>query len=205
MTLICGIFGGEAKASVPLFRMKAGLSSLTIAGGPVIDKQSLNSMMTLQPGMLWEMPQFSSRLGVHYLLEMGGPFGLTPVSGIGISGYYYLRGISTSYSVPVEGTVIQKSIPGPYLFGGLTPVNFNVNKIDSTNSSQSFYASSFLFDIAAGIGYDYTISNNMLLSGEFIIRNGAGGGSSGAESTGNDSGLTYSGYSLMISFATSYY
>lgn len=195
-----------SSASSPMFRMKAGSSSLQISGGSVIDKQSLNSMITLQPGVHWEMSQFSSRLGIHYLQELGGPYGLTTVSGIGISGYYYLRGISTTYSIPMEGTVIQKSIPGPFLYGGVTPINFNVNKIDATNSSQSFYASSFVLDVAAGIGYDYTISNNMILSAELLIRNAAGSGDSGgAKGKAGESGLSYRGFSFMLSYATTYY
>jgi hypothetical protein len=196
----------HASATSPMFRMKAGSSSLQISGGAVVDKQSLNSMITLQPGIHWEMSQFSSRLGIHYLQELGGPYGLTTVTGIGISGYYYLRGISTTYSIPSEGTVIQKSIPGPFLYGGITPVNFNVNRIDATNSSQSFYASSFVFDVAAGVGYDYTISNNMILSGELLIRNAAGAGDSGgAKAKAGETGLSYRGFSFMLSYATSYY
>lgn len=182
---------------------------MQISGDPVIDSQSLNSMITLQPSVFWEMSQFSSRFGVHFLQELGGPFGLTTVGGIGVSGYYYLRGISTAYSRPDDNTIVQKSIPGPYLYGGgITPVNFSVNKIDIANSSQSFYASTFVFDIAAGVGYDYTISSNMILSCEFLIRNAAGAGpsSSGSGSgSSNDTGLAYKVFSFMLSFATNYY
>ncbi len=186
-----------AFAAHPLLRVKAGVSDITISGSPTVEGQKLGSMLTLQPSVLWELTSYSSRLGVHYLQELGGPLGFTTVSGMGISGYFHFFGISTSYSKTQQGDVIQRSTPGPYLYGSVTPVNFNVNRFEK-NSASNFFASYFLYDISAGLGYDHPLTRNMILSAEFILRNGTTGGTS-------DTGAKYQGYTLFFSFATSYH
>lgn len=199
------IFNYMAHAEAPLFRLKAGASTLALSGSPTVSGQSLNSMITFQPSVLWQIPEFSSRLGFHYLQELGGPFGLTTLSGIGMSGYYYFRGVSTTYSNPDDTTIVQKYIPGPYLFGSLSPINFNVNIPSSSQNSQEFFASAFLYDLSTGVGYDYLLSSNMILSAEFSLRNGTGSGSTNPGGSGAQESLGYQGFSILFSFATSYY
>lgn len=160
--------------------------------------------MTLQPSVLWELPSFSSRLGIHYLQETGGPYGVTPLTGIGVSGYYHFFGLSTSHRKDEDGTVIQVSKPGPYLVASLTPVNFNMNKRDQADSADNLFFSAYMWDIGTGVGYDYPMNQNMLFSVEYTLRNGSG--SSGSGSTGGSSrSVRYQGSSILLSFATSYH
>lgn len=182
----------------PQLRVKTGISSISVSAGNVLDKQSLNSMITWQPTVVWDLPSFSSRVGIHYLQEMGGPYGLTPLSGVGVSGYYYFHGISSGYEVSPDGVVIQKSRPGAYVLGSYTPVNLNMNKLDEKDSANNFYFSAFMSDIGIGAGYDYPVLQNMLITGEFMVRNGT----TISSSTNN---VSYSGWSIFIGFATAYY
>lgn len=183
----------KAHAANPMVRIKSGTSRLTVNAGEVIVGESLTPMVTFQPSVMWALPEISTRLGVHYLQDLGGSFGMTPVSGIGISGYYYLMGISTAYSVSEDETVMQKSRPGPYLFASLTPVNFNLNRVSS-----KFYFSAFIYDVAAGIGYDFPLTQNMIISLEYVLRNGISNGPS-------KDNVNYKGSTIFISFGTTYF
>lgn len=194
-----GLFSSPAQASAPLVRIKTGFSSLTVNAGEKVRNEPLGSMITFQPAVLWEMPGFSSRFGVSYLQEMGSPFGMTTVQGIGISGYYYFFGISSSQTQPEPDVTFQRSRPGPFLFGSLTPINYNLNRFDTSNDANSnFHPSAVAFDISAGVGYDYPFTRNILFSGEFVLRN-----ASGADS-GNQR-MTYDGYTIYFSVATTYF
>lgn len=188
-----------SRGAAPLIRMKAGFSSLTVTAGTEVEQESLSSMVTLQPSVLWAIPEFSGRLGVHYLLELGGPFGMTTLSGMGVSGYYHFNGISTSYSVQEDGnTFITKSIPGPFIFASVTPANLNLNRFNEDNNSGNFHTSIFIYDLSAGAGYDYPITQNLLMSAELVLRNGTGASSGTKEAN-------YSGFTFYLSFATTYF
>lgn len=161
----------------------------------------MGSALTLQPSLLWEVPEFSARLGVSYLMELGGPFGMTTMTGIGFTGYYHLMGISTTYRMEEDGSLIQKSKPGLFLAGSLTPANFNLNRFNEGEpSGENFFFSRLVYDLSTGIGYDYPLTSNMILSGEFLLRTGAG-----ADSADPTQSVNYSGYTLFLSFATTYY
>lgn len=181
-----------AHADAPMIRFKAGTSSIAVNGGPTVINASLGSMVTLQPSILWAVPSFSSRLGVHYLQEIGGSFGMTPITGIGISGYFYMSGISTSYSMSEDGIVVTKSIPGIFLYAGITPVNFNLNRADP-----QLRFSALVYEVAAGLGYDYPLTQNLVISAEYLVRNGV--------SSGADGNLNYKGSTIFISFGTTYF
>lgn len=191
------------RAEAPLLRLKAGVSSLTVNTGAKVVNESLGSMLTLQPTVLWELQSFSSRLGFHYLQETGGPFGVTPMTGLGISGYYHFFGLSTSHRKDEDGTILQTSRPGPFLFAAVTPVNFNMNRRAPDDPPKDLFFSSFAWDIGTGIGYDYPITQNMVFSMEYVLRNGSG--SSGSNSSASDRSVRWSGSSIMLSFATSYH
>lgn len=187
-----------SRAEAPLVRIKSGVTNLTVNAEPKVKGESLKPMVTFQPSILWEVPEFSSRLGIHYLQELGGPYGLTPVSGIGISGYYFISGLSTSYSVGEDGTIVQKSKPGFYMVASLTPINFNLNRFDESNTSDNLSPSFLLYDLSAGVGYDYPISQNMVIALEIVLRNGSGTDSKAQTAS-------YSGTTIYLSFATCYY
>lgn len=198
------LFASLSYASAPLLRLKTGFSSLSVDAGDLYKQESLNSTVTFQPSILWDFPSFSSRLGIHYLQELNSPHGLTPLSGIGFSAYYHIFGISSSYQLNDNDVLLQKSRPGLYLVASLTPVNLNMNKFDEgASSDQNKYFSAYCNDVAAGIGYDYPLLQNMLLSAEFVYRSGSSSVSS--TSSGGSQSVGYSGYTFFITFAAAYY
>jgi len=184
----------------PLIRMKTGFSSLKVNAGALLKNASLSSAITLQPSILWEVPQFSARLGVNFLMELQSAYGMTPLSGIGFTGYYHLSGVSTTYRQDEDGTLIQKSKPGLFLAGSLTPANMNINILSETGTVPNRFFSRAVFDLSTGVGYDYPIASNMILSGELMLRTGAG-----ADTADPDKSINYSGFTFFLSFATSYY
>jgi len=197
-------FPMRSLASVPLLRVKTGLSTISVNAGELYERVALGSMVTFQPSILWDFPSFSSRIGVHYLQELSSPHGMTPMSGIGISAYYHILGISSSYQISDDGVILQKSRPGPYLYAGLTPVNLNMNKLEEgVNSADNKYFSAQCNEIAAGLGYDYPLLQNMLLSGEVVYRTGSSKGT-GTSNTSAGS-VNYSGYTIFFSLAAAYY
>lgn len=191
---------GALALEAPLIRMKTGFSSLTVNAGTKPGRVSLGSAVTLQPSILWEVPEFSARMGVNFLMELGGPFGMTTLTGIGFTGYYHVSGVSTTFREDEDGTLIQKSKPGFFLAGSLTPANMNMNRFSETDVGPNVYFSRAVFDLSTGIGYDYPITSNIILSGELMLRTGAG-----ADTANPDESINYSGYTFFLSFATSYY
>lgn len=187
-------------SDAPLLRMKTGFSSLTVNAGERVKSTPLGSALTLQPSVLWEVPEFSARMGVSFLMEMGSAYGMTPLTGIGFTGYYYVSGISTSYRIDEDGTLMQRSRPGIFLAGSLTPANFNMNRFVEGDAAGNFYFSRQVIDLSTGVGYDYPLSSNMLVAAEFMLRTGAG-----ADSRDPNTSVNYGGYSFFLSFATSYY
>ncbi|WP_374076973.1 hypothetical protein [Bdellovibrio bacteriovorus] len=186
---------GEFQA--PVIRTKLGMFSTTVSAGELVNNEALGAMMTLQPSVLWDFPSMNSRMGVHYIVDVGSSFGVTPISGIGVSGYYYLRGLSAAYENSPDDTLIQKSKPGFYTFASFTPVNFNLNKTDETNSNNNFAFSALVYEVMLGMGYEYPLKPNALLSVELASREGS--------ASQGDHGLRYSGVGLFLSFTTSYY
>lgn len=196
---LCSFFGAQVTwAETPFLRIKTGVSSLNVTAGERLSGEPLKSMVTFQPTVLWDMPSFSSRIGIHYMQEMNSPYGLTPISGIGVSGYYHILGISSVYEMSADEVLIQKSRPGPYIIGSFTPLNVNLNKFETGGGSSNFYFSAFVNEIALGMGYDYPILQNMILSAEFLYRNGNSVDSSSEK-------VNYSGYTLFLTVGASYY
>lgn len=186
-----------AKTSV--LRLKTGMSSLSITSGDRLSGEKLNSMVNLTPSVLWDFPSFSSRFGIHYMMELNSPYGLTPMSGIGLSAYYHILGITTGYELTKDDVLFQKSKPGPYIYAGFTPVNININKFNTdNNTADNYFFSALINDISFGLGYDYPIFQNMTLSGEFILRSGKTVDSSKDQ-------VQYSGWTVFLTLATSYF
>lgn len=183
---------------VPYMQFKTGISSINIKAGDRLKDVPLKPALTLKPTVLWDLPSFSSRLGVHFLQELKSAYGLTPLSGIGITGYYYFYGITTSYLFTDDDVLHQKSRPGPYMSGSLTPANLNINKFDETNPLTNFYFSSPVNELAFSVGYDYPYKQNMIFSVEFSYRTANNANTSTEE-------VAYSGFTLFLGFGTMYY
>ncbi len=177
---------GQNQKTAPLLRAKLGVHQLKFQVGNRFSNESLGSFITYQPTVLWTLPTFRSRLGIHFLGDFGSPYGLMPISGIGLTGYFYPLGVSSAYEVGPDNTVIQISKPSFFTFGCLTPLNFNLNrqgKDTADGSSLSF--SAFMYEFAVGAGYDYPFTQNMIFAVELSYRS-----ASAQSSTTNQTFLT---------------
>ncbi len=200
LTLVLLALHSQAIAvnKTPDLRLKVGYIATTFSAGDIYDEEALGSLMTLQPTITWSLPNFRSRVGIHMTLDLASEFGLTPLSGVGLSAYIYPWGISSSHEKVDSDTIIQKSKPGFFVFTSVTPVNFNINNPDSTSTNDTF--SSFIIDSTVGAGYDYALKQNIILSTELVYRFG-----SAANNDAGFGGVNYSGFGLMFSYLTSYY
>lgn len=186
-----------AAFDAPVFRAKLGMFNTKVSAGELVSNETLGSMLTIQPSVLWNFPLMRSRIGLHYLGDFGSNFGMSPITGIGVSGYYYLSGLSAAHAIDSDGALIQKSRPGFFTFASFTPVNFNLNKKDAPNPNDNFTFSSVILEIMLGFGYEYPIKPNTLVSLELAFRDGS------SKASGQD--LNYSSLGLFFAFTTSYY
>lgn len=189
----------HADFQAPVIRTKLVIFNTIVSAGETVQDQPLGSLMTIQPMVLWNFPSINSRIGFHYLLDVASNYGFTPISGIGISGYYYLTGLPAAYETLPDDTVIQKSKHGLFTYASFTPVNFNLNRRDPSdpNSGKAFSFSAMLYDFTIGAGYEYPLKPNSLISVELAVRD--------ASSSGQGGKLAYSGLGIGVTFTTSYY
>jgi hypothetical protein len=193
------LFGDVSGASIqaPMLRAKLSMYNTTVSAGELVKDETLGSMMTIQPTLLWDVPSMNSRLGIHYILDINSKYGATPISGIGLSGYYYFKGLSSAYEISPDEVLLQKSRPGVFTFASFTPVNFNLNKLDKSDPNQSFSFSALVYEFILGAGFEYPLKPNTLLSFELSMREGS--------SASNDLSVKYSGFGASFVFSTSYY
>lgn len=164
----------------------------------------LQSMATINPQVLWNLPSFRARMGFHYMGDFASPYGLIPISGIGVSAYFYPFGLSTAYEIDADSTLYQKSKPGPYAFILITPTNFNLNidrsrsaSIGGSGAATAF--SAFMIEACLGVGYDYPLGTNSVIALDAQLRS-----ASASEEKTNQS-ISYSGIGVMVVFSTSYH
>lgn len=186
--------------NAPIFRGRMGMNMLTFTVGEIYKNEELGAISTFSPTILWSFPTFRSRMGLHYSGDFGSKYGFTPISGVGLSSYFYPYGLSSAYEITPDGTLFQKSKPGPYALATLTPVNFNINttKDESPTGSQVSFAA-YMIEVGLGGGYDYPVGNNMVISAEFQYRF-----ASAQERTTKET-VSYSGLGFMLTFSTSYH
>lgn len=190
----------KAQVQVPNLRLKTGIFLTSVSAGDAVVSQPLNSSLTFQPTILWDLNSFGSRVGIHYIGDFDSDFGMIPISGLGFSGYFYPYGISSSNLTTDDNITIQKHKTSPYVYGGLTPTNFNLNKTESDDPDNPITFSSLIFEVSLGIGVDYPLRANTLLSVEMDHRFG-----SADENQGKTGNLRYSATGIMFSFTTSYF
>jgi hypothetical protein len=188
------------QSSAPVFRGRLGINMLNFQVGNTFSNEPLGSLMTFNPTILWNLPTFRARMGVHFMGDFASKYGFMPISGMGFSSYFYPFGLSTVYEIANDGTLYQKSRPGPYVFMTLTPVNFNINASkEQTSSGSALSFSAYMIELGMGGGYDYPVSTNMVLAGELQYRF-----ASAQERTTKET-ISYSGMGLMLTFSTSYH
>ncbi len=185
-----------SQLSVPSIKMKMGAFNLQVTAGELLSDQPLGALVTLQPSILWSVHGFRSRIGLHFITDLGSDYGLMPISGIGASFYFYVLGLSSDYEDADESLLLQKSKPVPYLYASVTPANLNISM--PSDPSSAFGA--LIYDLALGAGYDYPMRTNLVISGEITYRLATS--DSGSASI---SGISYKGLGIFISFLATYY
>lgn len=195
--ILCFLLIQISAAGTPSFRGKVAINDTVINAGEIIVNEKLGSLLTFQPALLWNIPSFSSRMGIHFNLDLMSQFGTTPISGIGFSGYYYLKGLSSYADNLQDEVVIQKTRSGFYTFAQLTPVNVNLNRIDAVNPLNNFAISAFVIETTLGFGFEYPLEPTSIIAFELGRREGTFGGSG--------SGIQYSGLGISVSYITSYF
>lgn len=199
--LIFGFNVAKANYQTPSIKFKTGYSSLNIKAGDRIANEPLNSIITLQPSIMWDLPTFRSRVGVHFLTDIFSTFGQMPISGIGVSGAFYITKISSAYEFSQDGVLQQRTKSGFYISGSLTPVNANLNREASLNPDKNdLSVAALVIDFMGGVGYDYPMGANFILSAEANMRVGAN-----QASENQNKNLAYSGYTIFLSFLSTYY
>jgi len=185
----------------PTLRSRLGVSFTNFKLGTQYQDEKLNSLILFQPTVLWDLPAFRSRLGVHFLGEYGGSFGAVPISGMGLTGYFYPFGISSVYEFTQDGTLLQKTLPGPFVYVTLTPTNFNLNKqrLGDGTGQPDLSVFSVMYEFGAGAGYDYAFQANMILALEVGYRYAA------AQQSTSEESVFYKGLCVFLVFSTSYY
>lgn len=172
--------------------------------GNILESKPLQSLVTVNPQVLWNLPSFRARMGFHYIGDFGSPYGMIPISGIGVSAYFYPFGLSTAYEIDADTTLFQKSKPGPYAFIMVTPANFNLNvsreqssSLGSSGSEITF--SAFMIETCIGAGYDYPLGTNSVVALDAQLRTAS------ASQANNNQAVSYSGIGVMVVFSTSYH
>ena len=181
--------------SYPVIRLKVGKFVTNVIAGDILDNEPLNSTLTFQPTILWDYSTFRSRIGYHFTGDFSSDYGLFPISGIGFSGYFYPFGISSTIQTTITNVEFQRYKVSPYIFGSITPVNFNLNRTED-----NIRFSAFLVEINLGAGLDYPFKPNTLVTLDLNYR-------FAASPTGENSNenLSYSAIGITVGFMTSYY
>lgn len=174
---------------------------LNFSVGTLFKAKPLQSLVTVNPQVLWNLPTFRARMGFHYQGDFGSPFGLIPISGIGISAYFYPFGLSTAYEIDNDSTLYQKSKPGPYAFIMVTPVNFNLNisRAQNTTTGGAVAFSANMIETTIGGGYDYPLGTNSVIALDAQLRTAS------ASERSQGTSISYSGIGVMVVFSTSYH
>ena len=118
---------------------------------------------------------------------------------MGLSVYFYPWGITSANELTADQVVVQKHKPGPFLYGGLTPVNFNLNQPDPNNPNNDLSFSALIFELMLGAGFDYPLRPNSILSFSFNYRFGS------ASDNSELGEVSYRGFGLQIGFTANYF
>jgi hypothetical protein len=190
----------SAEVDYPILRLKLGKYMLSLDAGESITATDIGALISLQPTILWDLPTFRSRIGLHFTADISSEYAMIPISGMGFSGYFYPLGISSAYQHQEDNVVQFKYKASPYVFGGISPLNLSINKVDETNPGRNISFSALLWEINLGVGLDYPLRSNVLLFGEFTYRF-----ASAPSATNNSEPVSYRGMGFMLGFTTIYF
>jgi hypothetical protein len=180
LALLSGIAteqSAHALVEVPTFRFGLGMMPLKFTAGtltkdPVTNEDqplSLGSMLTLHPMFLWDVPSLRSRIGFHFLADIGSQYGFVSTAGIGLTAIFYPMGLSSSRELKDNDSSIVKTKVSPYLQLGITPTKFSITMrpTDPTDPNYNIsanwqYFSSSVVEVSIGAGVDYPFSDNLV-------------------------------------------
>ncbi len=199
----------ESKALVPVptLRMGIGYSPITFTAGTEFSESTpLESIITVNPMFLWDFPGLRSRIGFHFLTDIGSPYGFVSTAGIGFTGILYPLGISSGREITEDFTEMVKSRNGPFIQFSMTPTKFSITKTPDVSSpiyntpSLWPYFSVRVIEIAVGAGYDFKITDDLTGFGSLLYRNAAF-----KELEAGAGAVTYGGLSVMVGVMTNFY
>ena len=197
----------NALVPVPTLRMGLGYSAIQFTAGTIFpDSTPLKSIVTVNPMFLWDFPGVRSRIGFHFLTDIGSPYSFVSTAGIGLTGILYPLGISSGREITEDFTEMVESRNGPFIQFALTPTKFSVTqKPDPSSPIFSIpslwpYFSVRVIELAVGGGYDFKITNDLTGFGSILYRTAAF-----KELEVGAGAVTYSGLSLMFGVMTNFY
>ncbi|NDG84124.1 MAG: hypothetical protein EBX52_03685 [Proteobacteria bacterium] len=209
MTVLMVLFSSESKALVPVptLRMGLGYSPINFTAGSLFpESTSLGNILTVNPMFLWDFPGVRSRVGFHFLTDIGSPYSFVSTAGIGITGILYPFGISSGREVSEDFTETVKSRNGPFIHFSLTPTKFTVTQKPDPSSpiynipSLWPYFSVKVVEVAAGAGYDFKLANDLTGFGSVLYRTAAF-----KEMEAGAGAVSYGGLSFLVGVMTNFY
>lgn len=209
IAVFVSVFPVESKAMVPVptLRMGLGYSPITFSAGSIFSESTpLESILTVNPMFLWDFPGVRSRVGFHFLTDIGSPYSFVSTAGIGLTGILYPLGISSGRELTEDFTEVIKSRNGPFIHFSLTPTKFSVTQRPDP-SSPAFsipslwpYFSVRVIEVAAGAGYDFRLTDDLTGFGSLLYRTAAF-----KELEAGAGAVSYGGISLMVGVMTNFY
>lgn len=206
LTVINLANSAHALIDVPTLRLALGPSMINYSAGTAVSVSTpLKSIITLNPMFLWDIPSVRSRLGVHFLADMGSPYGFISTAGVGATAIFYPLGLSSSREVRDDFAEVVKTRISPYFQFSLTPMKFTItqvptNVLPNTDKSLFPYLNSRVLEYSMGLGLDYPVANDLIVFGGLHYRSAA---FTADEST--QGAITYSGFSLLVGIMTNFY
>ncbi|MBS1959201.1 MAG: hypothetical protein JST80_07020 [Bdellovibrionales bacterium] len=197
----------HALVEVPTFRFGLGYSMIkftyldTNKGGA--SDVPLGSMLTLSPSFLWDIPQVRSRIGFHFLADVGSQFGFVTIIGVGADFVFYPMGLSSSREMRDDGSFVVKTRVSPFIQLQITPEKMSITvPNDNPNAplNQRTYFNVLMIETSIGVGVDYPMSDNTVLFGGLHYR--FAGYTSDETTVGK---VTYGGPALLVGIMTNFY
>ena len=201
----------NALVEVPTLRFGLGYAPLTFTAGTVFKEPTpLGNMMTINPMFLWDMPGIRTRLGVHFLADIGSKYGQVSIAGMGLTAIFYPLGLSSGREFREDFSEIVKTRVSPYFQVQITPAKMSVTKKPlptDSNFSQEMansvnwpYFSALVIETSFGIGVDYPIGNDLIIFGGLHYRAAAY-----KEQETTTGSISYSGMELLVGLMTNFY
>lgn len=155
----------HALIDVPTFRMGFGHSFINFTAGTLFPESTkLDPIISLKPMFLWDIPSVRTRLGLHFLADIGSQYGSFPNSGVGVTAIFYPLGLSSSREVKEDYTIIVKNRISPYFQLQFTPNKSSISDPTRTSTpSNPNYFAALILETSAGIGVDYPYSEDATL------------------------------------------